>query len=601
MSSTFGILEAAKSGLSVSMENLKITGHNIANANTVGYSRQRLVTSAKEMNASYLLRPVTNEQVGQGVEVLDVQQIRSSYLDDQYRDLNSGYSDSDATTQALTYLEGLFNPELSDGEGLTGAVESFFSALNTFTSNTSSEENRIAVQKSAEGMTQDFNLVYQEMESLWNDQNDSISTDAQEVNSIAEKLADLNDSIASYERRGDTANDLRDERNLLLDTLSGYADITYSNNTDNPSMVDVKIGGASLVTGETASKLVVSSKADHADEIDGVTQHIADLNVQIAAETDSATISDLQNQIADEVDTLKNTYNLSDLTTAANGSMVDVSYGSTTLVSGTSSSGIADAVQSDITTWADFNKNNLTLVESPAVSTEISIEAGTITSGSLYAHMNMVSSIDSDKPGVLYYMDRLNSLARSMAQNINEIHLKGFSYDSDGQADTTNSTSGHYFFQVGTSVDGSGNVTEDYSKITAGNFALSNDIEDNIWDIAGSSEQVYSDGTQMNSGNSEVATSLYQDLANSGYYGKINSIVGHLALALDTSQNLLDAKQSLLTSADTQRTSVSGVSQDEEATNLIMYQQSYTACARVITAIDEMLDTMINNMGVVGR
>jgi flagellar hook-associated protein 1 FlgK len=101
----------------------------------------------------------------------------------------------------------------------------------------------------------------------------------------------------------------------------------------------------------------------------------------------------------------------------------------------------------------------------------------------------------------------------------------------------------------------------------------------------------------MAAGNSEVAASLYADLAESGYYGDLNSIVGHLAIALDTSKSLLDTKESLLNSVDTQRTSVSGVSVDEETTNLIVYQQSYNACARVISAIDEMLDTLINSMG----
>ncbi len=594
MASTFGILESAKSGLSVAMENLNITGHNIANASTVGYSRQRLVTSAKEAsNSAYLVKPADENQVGQGVEVLAVQQIRSEYLDDQYRDLNAGYCCSESTTQSLTYLEGLFNSELEEGSGLTGSVEEFFSALNTFTQDTTSEENRIAVQKSALGLTQNFNLVYQEMEALWADQNDDVATVAQKINSAAEKLTGLNEAIANYERGGETANDLRDERNLLLDELSGYVDITYSNNETNSSMVDVQIGGVDLVSGTTANTIEVGSKASDFDQI---TSNIAGLNAQIALATDSAVIATLQGYIDNDVTILETAYGL-DLDVTEDGDMRNISYDGTSLVTGSSSSSIADAVKSDLTTWVDLCSNTLELD-----GTSLGIAAGTVTGGALYAHLEQISSTDSANPGIPYYMGQLNALAQSIAQGINDIHLTGYSYDTDESTDVTTSKTGIYFFDVETESDAGGNVTaEYYSKITAGNFTISDDVAESVWNIAGSSVPVYSDGTTMDAGNSEVASLLYANLSDDGYYGTINGIVGHLAIALDTSESLLDTKESLLNSVDTQRTSVSGVSIDEETTNLIVYQQSYTACARVITAIDEMLDTMIGNMGLVGR
>jgi len=599
MASTFGILETAKSGLSVSMENLNITGHNIANADTVGYSRQRLITSAKDSASSVnLIKPVTEDTVGQGVEVISVQQIRSEYLDDQYRDLNSSYSYSDSNAQALTYLESLFNSELENGEGLTGAIEDFFSALNTFSEDTTSEENRISVQKTALSMTQNFNLVYQEMESLWTDQNDSISTVAQEVNSAAEKLAQLNEAIASYERSGETANDLRDERNLLLDELSGYVDITYSNDSTNSSMVDVQIGGISLVEGTTASTIEIDSASNHSDEIDALTSNIASTNAAISSALASdpyADTSALQAQMSGYLSDLGGYITVT--ATADSAGVTDVTYNGVSLVSGSTATSIEDAVENDLTAWISYNKNNLSLNGS-----ELSIEAGTVDSGALYAHMEMVSSTDSENPGIPYYMDQLNELARGIAQNINDIHLTGYSYDTDDSTTATTSENGIYFFNVETDPDTDGNVTaEYYDRITAGNFTIADDISNNVWNIAGSSVQVYSDGTTMDTGNSEIATALYEDLADGGYYSSLNGIVGHLAIALNTSENMLDTKESLLNSIDTQRTSVSGVSIDEETTNLIVYQQSYNACARVITAIDDMLDTMISSMGLVGR
>lgn len=600
MASTFGILETAKSGLSVSMQNLKITGHNIANANTVGYSRQRLVTSAKDPAAAdYLLRPLSSDSAGQGVEVLSIQQIRSEYLDDQYRDLNSGFCYSESAAQSLTYLQGLFNSELSDGEGLTGSIEDFFDALNTFNQNTTSKENRIAVQKSALGMTQSFNLVYQEMQALWDDQNESVSAVAQKINSIAQKLSGLNGAIADYERSGDAANDLRDERNLLLDELSGYVNISYGVNENNSSMVDVQIGGLDLLKGTTVSSIGISSDSGHTAEIDALTENIASVNQAISdalTADPSADVSALQTELGGYLTDLGSFIPVTASADPSTG-VTDVSYNGVSLVSGGDSVPIADAVENDLTAWVAFHKNNLTLDGG-----ELSLAAGTVTSGELCAHLEAISSTDPANPGVPYYMDQLNALAREIAQNINDIHLTGYSYDTDESVSGTTSTNGIYFFNVETDTDAGGTVTaEYYDKITAGNFTISGAVSNDVWNIAGSSVQVYSDGTTMESGNSQIAEALYSDLAGSGYYGTLNGIVGHLAIALDTGESMVDTRQSLLNSVDTQRTSVSGVSVDEETTNLIVYQQSYNACARVITAIDEMLDTMINGMGLVGR
>lgn len=598
MASTFGILETAKSGLSVSMENLKITGHNIANANTVGYTRQRLVTSAKETNAVYLLRPTSDNLVGQGVEVLSIQQVRSAYLDDQYRDLNSGYNYSEYTTQSLTYLEGLFNSELKDGEGLTGSIEDFFDALNTFTKDSTSQENRITVQKSALSLTQNFNLVYGEMESLWEDQNDSVKTVANEINAIAKKLGELNKAIAGYERTGETANDLRDERNLLLDELSGYVNISCGNNPDNASMVDVSIGGVELVSGSSYQTVQVGSTAD---QIDCWVSEIAEINQAIQAAFPAEATTEQADRLVELRDNISDA--LSGIPGVTFGYTSDpthgmsISYDGVELVNqtGTETNPFSDTLTYDPANWSALNGNQLTLG-----GQSLSIEAGTVTGGELYAHLEQINSDNSEMPGIPYYMEQLNTLARTIAQEINNVHLTGYSYDTDSSTGTTTSDTGIYFFNVETE-SVSGVVQEHYDRLSAGNFSISDAISESVWNIAGSSVEVNSDGSTLETGNSEVAASMYALLTDSDYYSQLNGIVGHLAIAKDTSTSVLDTRQSLLTSVDTQRNSVSGVSTDEETTNLIVYQQSYNACARVISAIDEMLNTMINNMGMVGR
>ncbi len=584
MSSTFGMFEAAKSGLSVAMQNINITSHNISNANTKGYTRQRLVTSAKDTGTStYLIRPLSSTATGQGVEVLDSQQIRSDYLDSQYRELNTGYKYNEYRTQALVYVESLFNSELEEGEGLTGAIENFYGALNTFTSDTTSEENRVSVQQTAQGLAESFNLIYDEIEALWEDQNDSIILAAQNINSIAQKIADLNDTISVYELGGYKANDLRDERNLLLDQLAGYTNFSYSVNEDDPSMLDIRIGDAELVVGRTAGKIEVNCAAD---EINAVTSQMAAINAEIesAGSSTSEQTAALQ-ELADRL----GAYISADATTNPSGGM-DISYRGQSLVSGSQAWEVEDAVKADSAEWARLNVNRLTLG-----GLELSLASGRVTGGELCAHMEMTLSDSGDTPGLPYYMKQLNALARSMAKNINDIHLTGYSYDTDKSTAATTSRNGIYFFAVDRETDVSGAVTaEYYDRITAGNFAVSSDISASVWNIAGSSVRVYSEGITMASGNSEVAQALYDTLGGNKYYDGLNTVVGHLSITLDANRNLLDAREALINSVDTQRTSISGVSIDEETANLIVYQQTYKACSRVISTIDEMLDVLMN-------
>lgn len=590
MSSTFGGLETAKSGLSVAMANLNVTGHNIANVNTAGYTRQRLLTSAKDpAESTYLISQFYNKQIGQGVEIIEIQQIRSSYLDQQYRDLNSSYSYSENRTQALTYLEGLYN-ELDEESGLTSSIENYFSSLNTFSSDTSSEEYRTNVQQQALSMTQTFNNVYQEMVDLWKDQNDSLSTAAQEINAIAEKLTQLNDSISSYERTGEKANDLRDERNLILDELSGLANITFKNNEDNPSMTDVRIGGIDLVVGTDANLIEIDSASSHASEIDALTAQLAQINSDISSGL--ITAADGQIQIADLASQLENYIDVTLSANTGNADLTDVSFAGVSVVTGLNVMNIEDAAAVSLPAWIELNRNQLTLD-----GNGLSIEDGTLTGGQLYAYMEMITEDGANNSGIPYYMERLNNLVRNISENINTIHSSGWSYPDGAHVSTT----GINFFKVPTVTDAFGYIVDDYSQLSAGSFTLSDEVFNSVFNIAGSSDIVSLNGSVTETGNNTIALQLFNDLGNNGYFSDLNSIVGYLAIALDTSESVLDTKEALINSVDTQRTSISGVSLDEETTNLIVFQQTYNACARMVTTIDEMLDTMINNMGLVGR
>ena len=596
MASTFGSFEAAKSGLSVAMQQYNVTEQNISNVNTDGYTRQRILTSAKEpTSATYLIAQLSKTNIGQGVETKGIEQIRSTYLDQQYRNLNTGYTSSSTSSETLKYLEGLFD-ELDDNSSLSISINSFFSALNTFSSDTSSDSNRTNVQQQAKSMTESFRNVYEEMQSLRKNQNDNIKTTAQTINSLSQQIASINDLIARSEQTVGTATDLNDERNLLLDKLSGYVNITYSPNAANGSMVDVKIGGQTLVNGKTSNQLSVNSLSDLGGQI-------AQLNKDIANAGGVATVIAAKQAAIATIVTQMQSFSTATITTqanTANADRIDVLYNGVSLVTDQTVASAETVAGGNVSTLADLSRNNLTVAGG---TKPLSIEKGTITGGQLYSNMIMVTSTDAGNPGIPFYMDQLNNLVRSMAQSINDIHQTGYTYP-DGSTASKNDV---IFFAVTPKLDGFGNpivsggyTQYDYSKLTAGAFDISNAIVKSIYNIAGSSSSVNLSSPTPDTGNNVIALKLSKDLDNNGYYDKLNSIVDNLAITSKTAGNVTDTKESLLKSVDTQRHSISAVSLDEETTNLIIFQQAYNAATRVITTLDDMLNRMINNMGTTG-
>lgn len=524
MTSTFRGLETGKSALAAANLNQDVTGHNIANANTVGYSRQRAVQEARRpVGLDYIISQTYNKMVGQGVNVTDIQQIRSDYLDEQYRNENNIFANYDYRGQGLTYLTGVMK-ELDDNSSLTLCLKDLSSALSGLNADPTSKESRLNVQQRANTLIQNLKYVHNEMTDLWSDQNTSMKTVADSINSKAEQISMLNAAIANYEHGGGMANDLRDQRNNLLDELSALTSITYSQNTTDASMVDVKMDGVSLVDGQKANTLTVSSSVGN-NAYSGKPENVLTLTVS-------------------NPDNTTTTYTVS--------------------------------------RNADPSKNE--------------IQAG----GELKAHLDLLESDDPTVPGIPYYIGQLNKFAQEIAKQVNEIHIKGYT-TPDNTKGTASQTGIAFFARNG---DDSATVASAgssyYDGITADNLSLSSEVAESVWNIAASDKLVDLTAQSTEAGNSVNASALY-DLFNSGVFNTdLNTIVGHLAIASDTNHGLLSTSQSMLNSIGKQRTSVCGVSMDEETTNLIKFQQSYSVASRLVTTIDDMLEKLINGTGRVG-
>ncbi len=517
MRSTFFGLEVARTGLAVSQKGLDVTGHNIANVNTEGYTRQRLVKTAYEpYGAVTQFKPVDFASIGSGVTIKVLDQIRSSFYDRQYRTEQTLLSNWETRTQGLTYVESLFEDEMDSA--LSAGINSLFEGFMSLTTEANDKEQRTVIQQAGISLTDSFNQVYDRLLEQQENQNLSVSAVVGQINTIANNIAALNLSIYSYELDGQTANDLRDQRNLLLDELSGLVNIDYEEGTDDKFVL--RVAGEELVNHVTTRELLLRNDVDP----------ISGLSIVRP-------------------------------------------------------------------TWDNLD---------PAA--DLSADA---LGGELKAHLDLRDNSGGDASGIPFFINQLNTLARSMVQMINDVHAVGYSHPASGA-----SVTGIDFFEE----------PADIMDVTAGNIKLDDRILSDVYNIAASDTQVVLAAPVVNpadpdssnllqEGNQENARRIYDllsqtdlildlggpDISIGGFNSFMSGIIMDIAITLQHSKTNANNQKIDLTAVDNQRTSISGVSLDEEMTNLIKYQHSYNGASRVITTMDEILDMLINRMGLVGR
>lgn len=246
MTSTFHSIETAKRSLFTQTAALGTTGHNIANANTEGYSRQRVNMSASRPIEAYgINRSVAPGQLGTGVEYGSITRIREGFLDGQYRDEASAYGSWNIQSDSLDKLEGIFN-EPSD-TGIRKVLDNFWNAWSDLSKDPENVTARRIVKENAAALTDALNYMSKQLTNLSDDLRTNVSVKANEAQSYLSSIADLNKSISRIEGLGDNANDLRDQRDLLTDKLSRIININVQ---DTDQGYTIMMGGQTLVQGD---------------------------------------------------------------------------------------------------------------------------------------------------------------------------------------------------------------------------------------------------------------------------------------------------------------------------------------------------------------
>jgi len=246
MASIYGILHVGKQALLTQQEALNVTAHNIANMNTPGYSRQRVVVETTP--------PITTGagQVGSGVTVSAIERVYDRYINNQISNENETLGRWEAEKGGVERVEVVFNE--TSGYGLNAAMSEFWNGWQDLANNPSGHTERELLLAKSETLAVNFQQTYNDLSAVRTELDNSISQTVSQINVKAAQIADLNQKIVRIEANGDSANDYRDKRDLALKELSLMIDITASE--QNSGSVTVTLGdGNKLVEGSTSPDL----------------------------------------------------------------------------------------------------------------------------------------------------------------------------------------------------------------------------------------------------------------------------------------------------------------------------------------------------------
>ena len=256
MPGTFFGIEVGRTGLMASQVGQDVTGHNIANAGTEGYSVQSVDLVATDMigTADHTTVP-TGEALGTGVAVSRIQRARDQFLDTQVRGASAGQSYQSSLQGALDQVDAAFG-EPSD-TGLNSALGAFFNGFRDLANNPNDLGVRATTIQKGDALAQVFQGVQQRLTSLGTTLTQHIASDVSDLNNYGKQITGLNISIRQESAAGHPVNGLLDQRDLLLDKVSGLANITTTPNPDGT--VNVAVGSQALVVGTDAYAVTQTS------------------------------------------------------------------------------------------------------------------------------------------------------------------------------------------------------------------------------------------------------------------------------------------------------------------------------------------------------
>ena len=258
MAGLFDTFNISKRGLNVQQSNINTSSHNIANANTVGYSRQRsVIETTRPFGGASRFDTCTVGQVGTGAEVTAIQRVRDTFLDYQVRNKTTESGTLNIKYQYLYQTESILND--SSDSGIQNALNEFFDAFQEISKAPEKTSNKDVAISQAAALADMINSKYTQLEQKKSDAQKLLGQNVQEINDILDSINSLNKQISSVAAVGMTPNDLMDKRDNLLDELSSKFGINVDRDKYETINVTASEAGVSI---DGVNKLVASSPND---------------------------------------------------------------------------------------------------------------------------------------------------------------------------------------------------------------------------------------------------------------------------------------------------------------------------------------------------
>ncbi|MDD2970311.1 MAG: flagellar hook-associated protein FlgK [Lachnospiraceae bacterium] len=605
MPSTFFGLNIAYSGLTASSAALNTTGNNIANVETKGYSRQAVTQQAYDALRTF----TTYGCAGAGVDTIAIERIRDEFYDVKYWNNNTTLGEYDIKQY---YMEGIENYFVDDEDtaGFTTIFNEMYDALAEVKKNSGDTTTITQFLGFAKNLTDYFNNLAGNLQKVQTDTNSEIKIQVDSMNSLAAQIATLNKQINVIEVSGSTANELRDQRSLLIDKLSSIVDVEVTEtpvyDTNNPDRVTganryvVTIaGGQTLVDTNEYNTLMCEARS--------TSEKVNQSDVDGLYDIKWSNGSDFGMYSANLGGTLKGLIAIRDGNNTAN-------FNGSVSAIGTSGTNQTVTIEATADYLKDLNKSTLPenggvinvgnkLLNFDSWTFDEATNSYTFTLSNSNAtqlnanYINREAKVGAsiNYQGVPYYMQQMNEWIRSFSEAFNEALTQVDSVDGYGNpADI-----------LFTGVNGTGTgeydvSTEGYYNVTALNFTISEAI------IADAQKFATHTGASEGSSKYDVIDDLIDLKTNKDEFSFRGSSAGEFLQCIlsDVAINASNANTfylnytNLSSTIETQRLSVSGVDQDEEALNLVKYQNSYTLASKMIQTLTECYDRLILQTGV---
>lgn len=569
MQSTFSGLNTMVNGIYTQRLGLNTVGHNISNSNTEGYSRQTAHAAATPSSEVYTLAGAS--QVGNGSTVTSVIRARDIYADRQYWKENStdGYYNGKANNYAK--IESIFND--SDNSGVQNAMEKFYQAWQDCSTTASSDTSRQNVINAGQNYAQSLQIAAKQTKEQIDSLYDDISLSVVKMNRLMGQVVELNKNIAGIEATGAHANDLRDQRDLIVDQLTSMTDITVYESANG--MYTLVSNGTTLVNGITKVDLEMSAPKNN------TTYSLSDYDIMIKQTGTVYTPGngELKAQfeaVAEDKGYIDQVANMAAFMFTTLNDQHKAGYG----IDGSKDKPFGNAnPQDNATTGLNFYGESDKIFEWDAKNGKLDVynkkKDGTKDNASKESLSGMqileILTVNSE----LTATDGHKKLATRSGER-----------DTDGKLLYQTAAGGTTTDVTQAKKDANGNpLPVDVNGTGDGSnavwiAALFNCERDKTSPEVNGTDRLIGNGSLYSYYNTSMTT-MGSDASN------MNGRVKFQSGVMDQVENL--------------RSSTNGVNWDEELSNMITFQQGYSACSRCLSAMDECLEKLINGTGTVGR